>query len=457
MWEQEAALTWLIILFTIILALIIWTLTSITSNYAVARRIGFPIIISPVSTLNPLWIITYRVFPPILQLKRLPFGTGVWARCTYMGWQFDDKYALHSSLGPIFTIVTPGGNELVVADPSAVHHILSRRKDFIKPAIMYDQLNVFGPNVNTVEGDDWQRQRKLTAPNFNEKISEQVWEETVRQAGEMIMGWVRAGREGTREVAKDTATVALHVLTAVGFGVIYPFHGGVGEVHADKGHAMSYREALQICLANIITFSTLPRSVLEMAWMPKRIKRVGQAAREFQGYMEELLTVEKVLNISGSSQTAGDYETCFPKLQRCLAVMVRSLPNQSSLRPCATANPFPLQYETLRLYGSIVFIPKTTGPHTQPLNMDNKTHIVPPNTAIIVNVQALHVHPGIWGTDALSWRPDRWLLSQSRSAGIPPESPRFIDPQSGSFIPWADGPRVCMGRKFSQVSGAACG
>ena len=407
MWEQEAPSIWLLLIWTVILVPIIWTLTSIASNYAVARHIGFPIIISPVSTLNPLWIIVYRLFPPILQLKRLPFGFGVWARCTYMGWQFDDKHALHTSLGPIFTLVTPGGNELIVADPSAVHHILSRRKDFIKPAIMYDQLNVFGPNVNTVEGDDWQRQRKLTAPNFNEKISEHVWEETMRQAEEMVVGWVGAGQEGTREIMKDTATVALHVLTAVGFGVIYSFHGGVGEVNADKGHAMSYREALQICLANIITFSILPRNALEMAWMPHRLKRVGQAAREFQAYMEELLTVEKarnggqgnlmsalvhaqaedveeersktgktanlklrddevfgnifafnlaghettantvaaavvllaahpeyqewlseeislVLHISESSRTAGDYETCFPKLQRCLAVMVRS-------------------------------------------------------------------------------------------------------------------------------------
>lgn len=405
-------MNWFLILFTIILALIIWTLASIISNYVLARRIGFPIIISPVSTLNPFWIISYKVFPPILQLKHLPFGLGTWARCTYIGWQFDDKYALHALLGPIFTIVTPGGNEVTVADPLTAHHILAQRKEFIKPAIMYDQLNVFGPNVNTVEGNDWQRQRKLTAPNFNEKISEKVWEETMRQVGEMVMGWASAGPRGTPEVAKDTATVALHVLTAVGFGVIYPFHGGVGEVHSEQGHAMSYREALQICLANIITFSILPRSVLESAWMPSRVKRVGQAAREFQGYMEELLTLEKgrkgegnlmsalvhaqagheedesleignaasvklrdaeifgnifafnlagyettantvaaavvllaahpknqewlseeINSVLGNSQMAGDYETCFPKLQRCLAVMVRPLPSPGVSHP----------------------------------------------------------------------------------------------------------------------------
>ena len=27
----------------------------------------------------------------------------------------------------------------------------------------------------------------------------------------------------------------------------------------------------------------------------------------------------------------------------------------------------------------------------------------------------------------------------------------FIEPEAGAFVPWADGPRECVGRKFSQV------
>lgn len=30
-------------------------------------------------------------------------------------------------------------------------------------------------------------------------------------------------------------------------------------------------------------------------------------------------------------------------------------------------------------------------------------------------------------------------------------SETFISPEPGTFIPWADGPRECVGRKFSQV------
>lgn len=158
---------WSFVLASIIFAFLSWTIISISLNYTAARKMGLPVIISPVSPLNPLWILTYRTFPSILSLSRLPFGLGKWARCTFLGWTFNDKHALHDELGPVFVVVTPGGNEVTVADSHATHDILSHRKEFIKPAAMYgmesivkvavscadentEQLNVFGRNLNTV-------------------------------------------------------------------------------------------------------------------------------------------------------------------------------------------------------------------------------------------------------------------------------------------------------------------
>lgn len=160
-------MNWILVFASIVFGSISWTLFSIITNYNAARKIGLPIVISPVASLNPLWILTYRAFPSVLFLKHLPFGLGTWARCTFMGWHFHDKHALHDEFGPVFIIVTPGGNEVTVADPQAAHLIFSRRKEFIKPAAMYgkeftslfdvsrsdegiEQLNVFGRNLNTV-------------------------------------------------------------------------------------------------------------------------------------------------------------------------------------------------------------------------------------------------------------------------------------------------------------------
>ena len=120
-----------------LLAALIWTSITLFRNYVVARRIGLPIVVSPITPLNPFWLICYRVFPSVLLLKRLPFGLGRWARCIYTSWTFDDKCALHDELGDLFSIVSPGSIEVVVADPKSAHDIFTRRKDFVKPAVIY--------------------------------------------------------------------------------------------------------------------------------------------------------------------------------------------------------------------------------------------------------------------------------------------------------------------------------
>lgn len=501
-------MNWLLLIFSSFTALFLWTLFSIFRNYTIARRIGFPIIVSPVAPLNPFYIIFTRSFPSLLEfLKNLPFGLGTWARCTYMGWSFDDKHALHDEYGPVFTLVTPGGNEVTVANAEAAHTILARRKEFIKPAIMYDQLNIFGRNLNTVEGKDWERQRRLIAPSFNEKTSAAVWDEAVQQTQDMVTAWEQEGAKGTFETVSDTSTLALHVLTRVGFGIQYPFHGGVRRL--PKDHVMSYRDALLLCLQNVITFAIIPKRLLSFSFLPQKLRTLGVAVQEFQRYMEEMLshrqelaggmenthsnltstlirasesaqetdrqggsknaaiglTDEEVFgnifafNLAGHETTANTiaaalvllaaypnyqewiceeidqvfpaqsgYETVFPRLERCLAIM----------------------YETLRLHGSIVFIPKSTSFHTQIVEVSERKHVLPPNTAVNINVQALHSDPNIWGPDALEWKPDRWLRHPSTITHKSQEA-TFIEPERGSYIPWADGPRVCIGRKFSQV------
>ena len=130
-------MNWTVAFASILVAFFGWMTVSFISNYNAARKIGLPIVLSPVHLLNPFWIITYKILPVILLLKYLPFGLGTWARCTYIGWQFDEKHALHDELGPVFLIVTPGGNEVSVADAQVAHTILSQRKEFIKPAMMY--------------------------------------------------------------------------------------------------------------------------------------------------------------------------------------------------------------------------------------------------------------------------------------------------------------------------------
>ncbi|KAF6232727.1 hypothetical protein HO173_008941 [Letharia columbiana] len=73
-------------------------------------------------------------------------------------------------------------------------------------------LNVFGPNISTAEGSEWQRQRKLTATPFNEQKSTLTWRESLRQAGDMVDTWLPDTNGSARSTSEDTRTLVLHVL-----------------------------------------------------------------------------------------------------------------------------------------------------------------------------------------------------------------------------------------------------
>ncbi len=122
------------------IAWILWTSISLFLNYQVARKLALPIVISPLSALNPLWMLALKLLPVLPRfLQMLPYGLGKWARCTYIGWTFQDKCALHDELGLVFVLVTPSGNELWVADPNTAHIVLSKRKEYTKPTDMYSK------------------------------------------------------------------------------------------------------------------------------------------------------------------------------------------------------------------------------------------------------------------------------------------------------------------------------
>ncbi|SLM38548.1 hypothetical protein LPUS_08801 [Lasallia pustulata] len=146
--------------------------------------------------------------------------------------------------------------------------------------------------------------------------------------------------------------------------------------------------------------------------------------------------VHYVLQGQGTSET-WEY-SLFPRLKRCLTVML----------------------ETLRLYPSVGSIPKYTNDRAQSLNINGEVHIIPPKTLVFLNSFAMHKMPRYWGSDSLVWRPSRWILPScpgtvsngaSLSSGIIFDKETLLEPKKGTFMPWSDGPRVCPGKKFAQV------
>lgn len=162
------------LLATLPISLVGWVLYSaycLALNYQIARKVGVPLVVIPISPENVLWIIAGNYLIPLF--KRLPFGNGTFTRFNRHGWQTSDNGKAHLELGDAFITVTPGKNWLYVCNAEALTDIFRRGSDFPRTLeiigktslarlhnidltscranlVMPEMLNVFGPNVSTV-------------------------------------------------------------------------------------------------------------------------------------------------------------------------------------------------------------------------------------------------------------------------------------------------------------------
>lgn len=148
------------------------------------------------------------------------------------------------------------------------------------------------PKDGQAEGQNWQRQRKLTATPFNEQKSTLVWNEALHQANDMLKSWRSAGMDGLTSTSEDTRTVALHVLAYVAFQKSYPFKSISKTDFKDAG-SLTYRDSLAIILRNALTVMVLPSAAFSIPFLPDRWKQIGWAIKHFRQYMLDQLHEER--------------------------------------------------------------------------------------------------------------------------------------------------------------------
>ncbi|KAK8026496.1 hypothetical protein PG991_003552 [Apiospora marii] len=474
-----------LISFTIAWCIYSWI--SLLRNYLVARKIGVPLRLLPISHGNPFWMIVDRKV--VTFLRKLPLlGNDNFTRYNWRGWEIREKCRSHLEMGPVWMHITPGRNWLYVCDPDTLVDIFRRRTDFPRPLELFAILDVFGDNLATVDGDQWKKHRKIASSCFNESNNAIVWSESLSQADDMMRYWT--SRPTVSTIADDLRTLSLHVLSRAGFGKAFKFQGH----HEKVAVATNYKESLKMVLDNCVLIMALGTKFLSKPWLPARLRRVYQAYIAFQQYLTSLYESEKqhmaeshstgrtlmstlikasaeeeaesmslterelygnmfLFNFAGHDTTTHtltfalmylainpqvqewiaeeiasvsdwDYTTDFPQLTRCIAVLM----------------------ETLRLYTPVP-VAKWTDSQAQQLNVGGNTITVPANTMVIASYAAVHTHPEFWGDDALDWRPSRWI----QDTGVLGDGEELITPRRGTFIAWSEGERSCPGKKFSQV------
>lgn len=150
---------------------------------------------------------------------------------------------------------------------------------------------------------DWPRHRKIIAAPFNENTNTLVWTESISQAREMLVSWVKCGRTGTLGLAQDTRTLSLNVLAATGFRRSYKFYRATEATTPSKIEPRSYQEALSIILENTLLIMVTPPKLLFLPFVPKSWAVIGQAISEFKNYITEMLNHEMSLLKDGKSGT----------------------------------------------------------------------------------------------------------------------------------------------------------
>ncbi|KAF2653148.1 putative cytochrome P450 monooxygenase [Lophiostoma macrostomum CBS 122681] len=481
----------------------VWSIFALQQNYRRATSMGIPLIWLPVDPLN----VPFQVIEPHLfrLLDLIPFQLPPFIYHLRRGWYFGDKADTHLKHGPVWALVTPRDIHVHLSDAEAIHSVFSRRGDFIRPQKMYKLLEVYGPCISTADATNWPRHRKILAAPFNEAAMGYVWSETLSQTKQLVAAWTSSSPAGIASVAKDTRTLSLNVLAAVGFRRSFSFRTS-DQTEAEKESGMlSYRDALQLVLDNAILLMLVPYRHLVHSWLPISLRKIGRAVADFRDHMAQMLEAETkslnlgekgsgslmtsfiraldvqsketnstsvqglsvdeifgntfVINFAGHDTTANTLAfstlllAAYPEVQEWIAEevqeVVAGIPgdewNYAELYPrlprCRA-----VLFETLRLYPPIMALPKWTNDQPQSLRVGDREIIIPPHTSVQPNIIAVQTHPQYWPEPRV-WKPSRWITAPTGAA----EKEEMYVPPRDTFIPWSDGPQNCLGVKFSQV------
>ncbi|PSN61393.1 cytochrome P450 [Corynespora cassiicola Philippines] len=444
------------------------TLQNFYKNYQIAKQTGLPIIVSPCHPWGILWLAVLFVFRPWIQHSR-------WGRVLEPTWSWHDNDSLYEELGSsAYVLVSPTGNVIFTNDAGAINQALTKRKEFYKGSV-YESMNLFGRNVDTVNGEEWSRHRRITAPCFNERVSGFVWDESLRQSHSMLTHWLSSPAGLVSNMVEDTRVVALHVLSAAGFGISHDFHGGNRNVA--PGHTLSHRDALMGILNNLIASIVLGNmkwlSLFKPVW-PKQWHAVDVSMKEFAKYLDELVDAEReamksaqgvtkpnlistlirtsdeakaesvnsavrltdeeikgnlfIFNLAGHDTTANTLSYAFallavyPEVQEWIIEEIDDVFGKLEGK-AEYEKAFPklkrvlaVMYETLRLYGQVPKLPREYTPNTElllshPTPSGEPRNILLPPNTAIV----LDVHSSQVSarhfTDSKMWNPKRWIKS----------------------------------------------
>ncbi|KAH7633799.1 cytochrome P450 [Sordaria sp. MPI-SDFR-AT-0083] len=322
--------------------------TGFKTNIAKARKAGYPVLITPIYPLSPLWLTTRTFLLPLLTrflsflLPASVYSSHIhpWLFVMTPDWEYHPSPSRHFAQQQVGsdTFIAASWNGLCcyTRDAGVIHQVMSRREAFPKDTRQYGILEIFGSNVVTTEGQVWRMHRKVTSASFNERNAGFTFREAVRQTKGMVGGWFASSGEqnggqhreengGQNEgkekemtgtittLEHDTMRWALNIIGYVGFGLrlIWPHESmptdvdpklaKYGSLEPPAGYSMTFADSLATVLERILVILLVPSAVLKR--IPRSWGRIGAKMHEaweakvnYTKYMNTFLA-EKVEDI----------------------------------------------------------------------------------------------------------------------------------------------------------------
>lgn len=353
--------------------------------------------------------------------------------------------------GDAFSIFSPTANThiCVFSHPDHVRRVFVDNNSNYTKGIGIDRVRILlGNGIMASEGDFWRRQRKMIQPAFHRDMIANMVTGMRNTNAELCKKWLSIARRGeTINLTEELSNVTLHIILKAIFGDEFdainnlpdgnPFMLLTLETERNLQFAYKFRALSGLVLEHIQRRQSGPAGddLLGMI-VSARDRRSGEAMTDRQ-LVDETLTMV----VAGHETTASALNWLWymlsqhPDIESRLHREVDAWDGRDSNEELQNQLPYTRQIieETMRLYPPGWLLTRRSiakdviGGHT----IGNKTDV-------FISPYLVHRHPAFWDSPD-KFDPDRF--EPSRKAG----RNRFC------YLPFALGPRACIGEHFAMV------